>query len=53
MVNLWLDGAMFSETVQEDQGAMLPGIEYLIVGDSNLSKVIYLCTWIRMSQIGG
>lgn len=27
MVNLWPDGAMFSEIVQEDQGAMLPGIE--------------------------
>lgn len=26
-VNLWPDGAMFSETIQEDQGVMLPGIE--------------------------
>lgn len=26
-VNMWPDGAMSSETAQEDQGAMLPGIE--------------------------
>lgn len=34
-------------------GAMLPGIEQLSAGGSNLSKLIYLCVWMSMSQMRG